>query len=122
MAVDEYLLYSYIGTRLRERRRALGRTQQWLADRLAVERTSVSNIEAGTQRVPLHVLYRCCNALDLEITDLVPQRAVVLNPGTATIPDTGIQFDGRTVLVPPKTASFVQSMQRRLGEEKNGRS
>jgi transcriptional regulator with XRE-family HTH domain len=47
-------------------------TQQQLADQAGLTRSSIANVEAGRQRVPLHVLAAIALALKVEPQDLLP--------------------------------------------------
>lgn len=47
-------------------------TQARLAELVGLERTSITNIEKGMQKVPLHVLYRICEALRVSPADMLP--------------------------------------------------
>lgn len=74
--INENQLYAIIGKRLKAIRTApTGRqyTQEKLASLVNLERTSITNIEAGNQKVSLHVLYELCNALGVKITEILPQ-------------------------------------------------
>lgn len=55
-------------------RRARGRdlTQEELAGRVKLSRTSIANIEAGRQRVPLHMIYTFAQALGVAPEALLP--------------------------------------------------
>jgi transcriptional regulator with XRE-family HTH domain len=69
----EQRFYEIVGIRVRERRE--GRfTQERLARSVGVQRTSITNLEHGKQSVPLHYLLRLAEALDCELTDLLPSR------------------------------------------------
>lgn len=73
--INEKALYASIGKKLKAIRTSpSGRryTQEKLASLVSLERTSITNIEAGNQKVPLHVLYELCNALGVEITEVLP--------------------------------------------------
>src|SRR6185312_10877483 len=75
--VDEKRLYAALGLRLKRLRETergpLGKlTQGALAKEVGLERTSITNIERGNQKVPLHVLYRICEVLQVPVTDLLP--------------------------------------------------
>lgn len=79
MVINETLLYKQMGDRIRNLR--LGQheagggnrlTQADLAKDVGLERTSITNIENGTQKLPLHVLYRICGALRAEPSDVLP--------------------------------------------------
>ncbi|MEW6636048.1 MAG: helix-turn-helix transcriptional regulator [Actinomycetota bacterium] len=78
MDVDERLLYGIVGERLKQRRAEANVTQAQLAEAVGVLRTSVTNIEAGRQKPPLHLLYRMCVALDVEVSSVVPSNEEVV--------------------------------------------
>ena len=65
-------LYRSIGEAVRKRRRALGLTQQQLADRLGISRASLANIEVGRQRMLVHHLYGLARELGVEVPALLP--------------------------------------------------
>jgi transcriptional regulator with XRE-family HTH domain len=80
--IDERRLFKEVGQKIRQLRAAPagGRaslTQAELAEMVGLERTSITNIERGNQKVPLHVLYRICEALNVPITDVMPAIAEV---------------------------------------------
>ncbi len=91
--INEDALYEQIGKRLKtlrlgDKNRQL--TQEKLADSVSLERTSITNIEAGKQRVPLHVLYELCNALNIEISEVLPRYSEISvepKPETVTLGD-----------------------------------
>lgn len=78
------MLYRIIGERLRERRLEANVTQAQLAEAAGVLRTSITNIEAGRQKPPLHLLYKMCMALDVEVSSIVPTNEEVA--GTSAVP------------------------------------
>lgn len=53
-------------------------TQAQLAEAVGVLRTSVTNVEAGRQKLPLHLLYKMCITLDVEIASIVPSNEEVI--------------------------------------------
>lgn len=65
-------LYIEIGRRLRAERESAGLTQSQLAAHLGLSRTSVSNIEAGRQRFPLHYVYATAVLLRCDLAKLLP--------------------------------------------------
>ena len=65
-------IYHHIGFQLRRARMQRGITQDALASRASLTRTSVSNIEAGRQRLTIHALLQMAAALDVEPTTLLP--------------------------------------------------
>ena len=73
--MDEDRLYQAIGQRIRKLRQSQPGgvvTQAHLAEMVGLERTSITNIERGNQKVSLHVLYRICAALNTPVTDTIP--------------------------------------------------
>ncbi len=106
MEVNEALLYRGIGSRLREQRTKSGVTQGQLAKEVGVLRTSITNIEAGRQKVPLHLLYKICTALEVEVVEILPTNAEIAQPSTVPV-----ELDGDVRHVPPKTAEALRQLQ-----------
>ena len=106
MAVDERQLYHYIGQRLKDQRGALGLTQQQVARQTGVERTSITNIEAGRQKLPLHLLYHLCDVLEIDVREVLPAASEI----RTTEEEDVIEVDGRPTRVPRRTASFVRTV------------
>lgn len=69
---DQEALYREIGARIRAEREDLGFDQGELAEEIGLTRTSITNIEAGRQRMLIHTLYAIANALGVSITVLLP--------------------------------------------------
>lgn len=65
-------LYRHIGSTIKLKRKQLGMTQAQLANRMAISRASLANIETGRQNVLVHQLYSFAEKLDLKIEDLLP--------------------------------------------------
>src|SRR5262245_21884312 len=65
-------LYVHIGKQVRDRRTKKGITQERLAELTSLTRTSITNIEKGRQKLPMHTLYVLANALGAEATELLP--------------------------------------------------
>jgi len=87
--IDEQRLYLAVGGRLRalreQRPGSRGRlTQAELAKQVGLERTSITNIEKGAQKVPLHVLFRIGEALGVAVVDLLPAITDVQSATVAT--------------------------------------
>lgn len=61
-----------IGRRLRERRLALGLTQEEVAWEAGVAQGSISHYEQGKNEVPLAVLISLCRALQISPVQIVP--------------------------------------------------
>lgn len=65
-------IYLIIGQRVRRERGTRGLSQEQLARSVGLSRTSMTNIEAGRQRISVHVLYSIARALAVEPRDLLP--------------------------------------------------
>jgi transcriptional regulator with XRE-family HTH domain len=96
-------IYGFLGQLVRLRREALQITQNDLARRVGVARTSISNIEKGRQRIPVHVLFALADALGVEMASLLPSRGSVL-------PSATIQVHGVSKAAPPATERFIASV------------
>lgn len=73
--------YADLGQRLHRARTAARITQQGLATVAGLTRSSVANVEAGRQRVPLHVLAAMAGALRVEPADLFSGELLAAEPG-----------------------------------------
>lgn len=65
-------LYVRLGRRIRETRRAAELTQEDLSSRVGLTRTSISNIERGTQPVSVKLLLQFAEAMGVEPAGLLP--------------------------------------------------
>lgn len=65
-------LYAVIGERIKEKRKEVGINQQALAEEIKISRTSISNIEKGRHQPTLHLLFKICYALNLDIKSVIP--------------------------------------------------
>jgi transcriptional regulator with XRE-family HTH domain len=75
VSVDDF--YRGFGARVRAARKEKELTQQQLGRSIGLNRTSITNIEAGTQHVPLHYLPLIANALDCEPQTLLPSEVTL---------------------------------------------
>jgi len=95
--------YAKVGARVREARQGARMTQAELASRLQVTRSSVANLEAGRQRIPLHLFALISDALDTEPGKLLPH-----NPIFGPRPSVEI-VDQHLADADESTREFVQS-------------
>ncbi len=110
--MDEERLYRLVGDSVRRRRAEIGMTQARLASEIGVTRTSVTNVEIGRQKPPLHLLFKICAVLDVEVRDIVPEsREVVLSEAVP------VEVDGEVRLMPPKAA---EALKRLRGADRRG--
>jgi transcriptional regulator with XRE-family HTH domain len=68
--------YEEFGRNLRHARQREGAelSQEKLAKRVGMSRTSITNIEKGRQQIPLHMLYSLADALGLDPVALLPDK------------------------------------------------
>lgn len=64
--------YPGFGRNIRRLRQARGLTQEALAQRVGMSRTTITNVEAGRQHVPLHALIWIAEALKVRPAELLP--------------------------------------------------
>lgn len=86
MSGTEQNLYSAVGAAIREQREKLNLSQSALAELARVNRTSITNIESGRQRLPLHTLYRIARSLDCSARELLPERPPEDMPAGSSVP------------------------------------
>lgn len=80
-AADQF--YVEVGRRVRVARGS--RTQAQLAAALGMTRSSVANLEAGRQRIPLHIFILATRALGVPIGDLLPRFDTETDPSLLLI-------------------------------------
>lgn len=99
-------LYKELGHLLHKHRRKAGLSQEALAKRVNMSRTSITNIERGRQTISLHLLYAFADALGVEPDVLLPDRKTLLGEAEPVTVDLSA--------LPPDVAEFV----RREAQEK----
>lgn len=70
---DSNPFYEHVGTRISSVRRSKLLSQDQLAAALGLSRASVSNIEAGRQKIALHSLVMAAKFLDTSVDSLLPE-------------------------------------------------
>ena len=113
--IDEGRLYQTLGERIRTLRElqsdAQGRmTQAALAKLVGLERTSITNIEKGAQKVPLHVLFRICEALHVAVAEVLPAVAEVQSAKQESLEEDVDFVVGHVVKAPPLTKLAIASV------------
>lgn len=73
-------LYRDVGRLVRAYRRKRKLSQATLAQRVGHTRTSITNIEAGRQRIPLDVLFSIASVLHIDVRELLPVITTTLPP------------------------------------------
>ena len=71
-ALSPSAVYINVGARIRDERERRNVSQEILADRVGLTRTSITNIEKGRQKVLLHTLLDIARVLNLKPTRLLP--------------------------------------------------
>jgi transcriptional regulator with XRE-family HTH domain len=89
-------LHVALGKRIREKRLSSGLTQAQLAKRIAISRTSLTNMELGRQRLLVDQLYKVAEVLNTQPRDLLPAPTEVVaaaaNNGSEAIPESVHRF------------------------------
>jgi DNA-binding XRE family transcriptional regulator len=91
--ISEQNLYKIVGERLAAKRNQLGITQDAMAEQVGLLRTSITNIEAGRQKAPLHVLFRLCDILSIELSSILPNNKELTKNYTVSLDVDGSQED-----------------------------
>ena len=68
----EFTIEKYIGVKLKILRTSKNLSQQELADKLKIGRTSISNIEKGRQSLTLQNMEAICKSLGCVSSDILP--------------------------------------------------
>lgn len=85
--------YREIGRRVRLARKNARLSQEQLARRIQLERTSLSQIETGHQRITITTLYRLCDVLGMEPNELLPPNRLYVEPRPAPAPQQAIEVE-----------------------------
>ena len=99
----EQRFYQIVGERVRELR-GERLTQERLAGMVGVKRTSITNLERGNQKVPLHFLVRLSKALGCDFASLLPTDAELAALDRETLPVTSTPFKK----MPSKTSEIIR--------------
>lgn len=106
MHINPQLLYDHVRKRIRALRTAETETrlsQAELGRVLGLNRSTVANLEAGSQRASLHNVYELCAHYNLEITDLLPSVAHIRKRSSE------LGYEG----VEPSLASVLERLKRK---------
>ena len=66
----ENALLKTLGTRIREKRKSLGWTQEELADRAKIDRSYIGGVERGERNLTFTILCQICTALHCDVAEL----------------------------------------------------
>jgi len=78
---DERTLYQLIGHRLRKVRSSKKLSQDKVAKKAGLSRTSITNIEHGRHSLLVHTLFRLAGALEVEPLELIADAAAAMKRG-----------------------------------------
>ncbi len=70
--MEERYVYVGFGERVRARRKALGWSQELLAEKAGLDRTYIGRCENGKQNATLKTIYSLAEVLGVEATELLP--------------------------------------------------
>ncbi|MDB4889233.1 MAG: hypothetical protein JWL61_1088 [Gemmatimonadetes bacterium] len=97
-------LYELVGRAVRGRREDINLTQAQLARAAGLKRSSISNLEIGTQKVPLEQLVLIARALSCDYRELLPRPKEVSETGTGPITVENLRTQA------PVTADFIEQL------------
>jgi transcriptional regulator with XRE-family HTH domain len=75
------MFYIAVGKKVRTTRNDAGLSQTMLAQRIGFTRSSVANLEAGRQRIALHLFVLIAQALGTEPATLLPESTILEHAG-----------------------------------------
>lgn len=92
-------VYLTVGRRIRRLRERRGTTQTELASRANLTRTSLSNIEAGRQRISVRALLEMAAALNVSPAELLPDLRQTRSTNIQVLVDRGANRDEAEALL-----------------------
>jgi transcriptional regulator with XRE-family HTH domain len=81
------MLYAAVGKELRDRRLAVGKRQEELAEMVSLSRSSIANVEAGRQALPIHHLVDIAEALGTTAADVLAAAERQRAPSIPQVPE-----------------------------------
>jgi transcriptional regulator with XRE-family HTH domain len=96
--------YAAVGKKVRTARSEVGLSQTALADRIGFKRASIANLEAGRQRIALHLFVLIAQALGMEPASLLPDISILDHTSLIAMEDLNEQLIG----APESTQEFVR--------------
>jgi len=104
--INEKLFYQAIGDKIRENRLKNNLKQAELAANIGLERTSITNIEKGNQKVTAFVLFKICKLFKIDFNELLPDSVNVAEYEVQTHND-------KSIMVGEKTMSIIDDIKRK---------
>lgn len=106
-------IYVEIGKQIFKARDRKGMTQEQLAEKISLKRTSITNIEKGKQQLLVHTLIDIAEKLEVEVSSLIPN---VSEKESIQIKDDKIQV--KTDKYPKKSLNWVNSALSKIEQQK----
>lgn len=79
-------IYASVGDHLKTAREQRGITQQEVSAATGVTRSSIANLEAGRQRIPLHTFIATAQAVGIDPADVITRAVQGTDPLTPLLP------------------------------------
>ncbi len=111
------LFYVAVGKSIRAARTEAGVSQTTLARQIGFNRSSIANLEAGRQRIALHLFFLIAEALDIQPAALLPNMQLLEKVDSATIENLGKHLAGTS----EATQDFVRGTIARVTSRPNRR-
>lgn len=96
MDVQPALIRSHVARKIREVREEHRLTQEELAAKSGISRTTIANLEKEYQGLSIEALYKLCSALNVSFSELLPPTSQVVKAkdatygGEGTLPSDGL--------------------------------
>jgi transcriptional regulator with XRE-family HTH domain len=107
--------YAIVGQNIKNARIERGVSQTQLARLIGFNRSSVANLEAGRQRIALHLFFLIAEALDVRPDNILPDTQLLEEINPVTIDSLDEHLIGAT----SATQDFVRGTMARMGKNQN---
>lgn len=104
--------YAIVGRNIKDVRIGCGVSQTRLANLIGFNRSSVANLEAGRQRIALHLFFLIAEALDVRPGQILPDMQLLEEISPVTIDSLDEHLIGTT----STTQDFVRGTMARMGK------
>jgi transcriptional regulator with XRE-family HTH domain len=88
--IDDF--YKAVGSLIQKNRTEKKLTQEKLAEKVSLTRTSITNIEKGRQKLLLHTLFDIAYYLGISIEDLIPKAKLKDNNIYENVPNNAAKW------------------------------
>lgn len=80
-------LRTYIGSKIKEYRKAIKMTTQELGELSETSQSTISEIERGTRAIQIEILIKICNSLGVTLNDVLPPNVLKKQPEATDNPE-----------------------------------